>query len=155
MTSIDLFATGKDFHLKEYESLKKEITDLVEHSRKIEIYAVGALAGFYAWFINNDPPRVALLIPIMLALLGGFRSYAVLIRIGEIAAYIRKIECVLALKELHLCGWESHRRRLRAKRFHYKWLRLAPFFTSAAVFWLVLTAVSFVSWWYLPCITYM
>ena len=53
-------AVWKEFHLKEYETLKKEIADLVEHSRKLEIYAVGGIAAFYAWwFLRTDPVTAA------------------------------------------------------------------------------------------------
>lgn len=48
MTETEFFPIGKEFHLKEYETLKKEISDLVEHTRKLEIYAMGAIAAFYA-----------------------------------------------------------------------------------------------------------
>jgi hypothetical protein len=53
MSEADIVAS-KDFHLKEYESLKKEVSEQVEHTRKLEIYAVGGIAAFYAWFINKN-----------------------------------------------------------------------------------------------------
>ncbi len=54
----DMFVVGKEFHLKEYDSLKKELGDLVEHSRKLEIYAVAGIAAFYAWYLTVMRPSV-------------------------------------------------------------------------------------------------
>ncbi len=133
----DFFSARKEFHLKEYESLKKELADLVEHSRKIEIYAVGGIAAFYSWFLLKvpNPPHIALYIPIIVAVLGSFRSWSVLTRIQEIASYLREVEDVFALRDLGLTGWETHRRTKSS----------SPFVSSAAVFWLVLVAVSVVA----------
>jgi hypothetical protein len=113
---------------------------------------VGALAGFYVWFIDSDTSfRIALAIPILLSLLGGFRSYATLARIYEIADYLRILDNVFALKEYGLTGWETYRFKPPAER-QQVWRRLpAPFRSSAAVFWLVLIGVSLAGWW-LPCI---
>ncbi len=115
--------------------MKKEIGDLVEHSRKLEIYALGGIAAFYAWFLQvcPRPSRLSLLVPILLAALGAFRSWSVLTRIGEVAEYLLKVESVFALSERGLGGWETHR---SAKN-------TSPVASSAAVFWLVLLAVSF------------
>lgn len=75
----DPSATQKEFHFKEYESLKNEIADLVEHSRKLEIYALGGVAAFYAWwFLRANPEKLpaqlpvdwkALLLPVLVVLL--------------------------------------------------------------------------------------
>ena len=54
MSDIEPQVTAKEFHFKEYDSLKTEIAALVEHSRKIEIYVVGAVAAFYAWYVVNS-----------------------------------------------------------------------------------------------------
>jgi hypothetical protein len=130
----EIFAAGKDFHLKEYESLKKEIADLVEHSHKLEIYALGGIAAFYAWFFHETarPDRIVLCIPILLVILGAFRSWAVLKRIYEIAEYLLNVEKVFSLKEPRLTGWETHREPKSS----------SPFLSSAAVFWAVLLAVT-------------
>lgn len=146
MSEIDRFAAGKEFHLKEYESLKKEIFDLVEHSRKLEIYVVGAMAAFYAWFIKEQPVTSALCIPIVLALLGGFRAFSTLIRINEIAGYLRAMEGFFALNNVGVQGWESYRQAYKKQSGpgHNKFA--APFFTSAAVFWTLLALVSSFLW---------
>ena len=146
MPDIDRFSAGNEFHLKEYEFLRKEIAELVEHTRKLEIYAVGAIAAFYAWFIKEQPPTLTLLIPTALALLGGFRSYAALIRIYELADYLRIIERSVALNNSGLCGWESYRKKdpnPAPTRFR---IYAAPFLSSAAIFWIALVLLSGLLW---------
>src|SRR5689334_11824099 len=101
MDEVTRVQAGKELHLKEYESLRKEISELVEHSRKLEIYAVGGIAAFYAWFLaaETQPTRIALGIPTALAILAALRSLATLVRIEEIAGYILTIESALALRD--------------------------------------------------------
>jgi hypothetical protein len=148
MSGIDRISIGKEFHLKEYEFLKQEIAELVDHSRKLEIYAIGAIAAFYAWFIKAHPAPVALLIPTALALLGWLRSYAALVRIYEIADYLREMERTLTLNKLGLCGWESYRKAMRghAPGSIRSRMYAAPFLSSAAVFWIALILVSGLLW---------
>lgn len=137
MCNVDRFSVAKEFHLKEYEFLKEEIADLVDHMRKIEVYAVGATAAFYAWFIKTHPTTFALAIPIALAVLGGFRSYAVLLRVYEIAKYIRHIEKNFALNDASLSGWDSYLQQFRNSMFTRLSIYIAPFFSSAALFWVL------------------
>lgn len=146
MSDIDRFSVGKEFHLKEYEFLRKEIAELVEHTRKLEIYAVGAIAAFYAWFIKEQPPTPTLFIPTALALLGGFRSYAALIRIYEISDYLRIIERSIAWNESGLCGWESYRKNEPDRASTRFWIYTAPFLSSAAIFWIALALMSIMPW---------
>ena len=136
----DLFAAGKEFHLKEYESLKKEIGELVEHSRKLEIYALGGIAAFYAWYLSSPTPRTPkelLLIPVLVACLGALRSWSVFIRIGDIAKYLRKVEAALSLKDRCLLGWETHLKQPDNQS--------SVFVSSAVTFWLVVLLSSLVA----------
>jgi hypothetical protein len=132
----DLDPPKKDFHLKEYELLKKEVSDQVEHTRKLELYAVGGIAAFYAWFMSpkTPPPSAALGIPLLLVLLGAWRSWAALARIKEIAGYLIQVEAVFALKEPG--GWETYRTKNPSR----------PFLLSAAAFWAGLVVVAGVAW---------
>ena len=123
---------NKDFHLKEYESLKQEVSEQIEHTRKLEIYAVGGIAAFYAWFIGAQTlPRELLIIPLLLAGLGAWRSGASLKRINEIAAYLVHLEGVFALSSERL-GWETHRKNNRS----------SPFLLSGTAFWGTLILVT-------------
>lgn len=134
--SSEFSVSGKEFHFQEYVTLKTEVAGLVEHSRKLEIYTVGGMAAFYAWFVTalscEHLSRYILCIPVLIAVLGGFRSWAVLTRIGEISAYIEKVESVFALRDKGLLGWETE---LRAKAS-------GPFASTATVFWVLLVAAS-------------
>ena len=133
----DLFVAGKEFHLKEYESLKKELGELVEHSRKLEIYAVGGIAAFYAWYFTvktSSVPPGALYIPVLLAFLAGLRSWSVLIRITEIAKYIVRVEAAFSLPNFDVIGWETYRSKPENDS--------SPFLASASVFWSTLLAGS-------------
>jgi hypothetical protein len=142
----------RDFHLKEYESLKKEVADQIEHSRKLEIYMLGGLAAFYAWFSNaRQVPNTALCIPIALSVLGALRSWAVGRRVSEIAFYLRRVEYVFAWNDRHLFGWETHRvmpGRAGVQPSDEKaepWF--GPFTTTATVFWGVLVLSSLLAAW--------
>ena len=130
-------AASKDFHLKEYESLKKEVSEQVEHTRKLEIYAVGGIAAFYAWFIGAETnlPSELLIIPLLLAILGAWRSGAALTRINEIAVYLVQLEDVFALSGQRF-GWETHRKNNPSN----------PFFLSGAAFWGALVLVTGAAW---------
>jgi hypothetical protein len=123
------------FHLKEYDFLQKEHLALLEHTHKLEVYAVGGLAAFYAWFIEHGPPRSALWILILLSSLGAFRSWAVLVRLREIRVSLREIENLFAPGDHEPKGWERHRENSR----------LSPFVWTSVVFWGVLVIVSVAS----------
>jgi hypothetical protein len=144
--------TGKEFHFKEYDSLKKEIVDLVEHSRKLEIYALGGIAAFYAWWFlraTAAPPvaRAALLLPILIVFLGGLRSFAVLLRIKQLGTYLVDVETTFALAGL---GWESRRVELRRladkdaglKRLWRSLQSIGPFLTTGLLYWAILLFVT-------------
>src|SRR5215204_1801416 len=109
----DTLQSGQQFHLKEWESLRQEILEQVDHTRKLEFGSVAGLGAFYAWFVsaNPSPSRFILVVPTLLAFLGGMRALGTLIRIQEIACYIREIEEHFSLGDKGLVGWE----RTRAK----------------------------------------
>src|ERR1700683_3918572 len=91
----DPLKVSTDFHLKEWESLRKEIESQIEHTRKLELAIVGGLGAFYAWFVSeksHNPTHWLLVIPCLLVLLAGLRAWATLTRIREIATYILIIE---------------------------------------------------------------
>jgi hypothetical protein len=49
----DPVKVSTDFHLREWESLRKEIESQIEHTRKLELAVVGGLGAFYAWFVSE------------------------------------------------------------------------------------------------------
>jgi hypothetical protein len=139
------FTSGREFHLREYDSLRQEIAGHIEHTRKLEIYAVGALAAFYSWFLAAPKrPAVILMIPIVLSVLAALRSYSTLSRIYEIAAYQQRIENAFALKRRGVMGWETY----QFKPIAASWTKIpSPLRSTAAIFWFVLIASSIAAWW--------
>lgn len=142
----------KEFHFKEYDSLKAEITALVEHSRKLEIYALGGMAAFYAWwFLRANPENgnatlavdeKALLLPVLIAVMGAFRSLAVALRIDQIAKYLVKLEDVFALEGL---GWERTLAGPNPRGNSPSVVKRSPFKSSGSVYWTLLLVVTLVA----------
>jgi hypothetical protein len=133
----------REFHIKEWESLREEITSQINHTRKLEFATVAGMAAFYAWFASAKPPvsHFLLALPSLLVLLAGLRAWGTLVRIQEIAKYIRKIETAFCLDKAGLIGWD----RTRDKDFP----KSSPFKVSAALFWIAALAVSVLAWLYL------
>lgn len=131
----------REFHLKEWEALKAEVTSQIDHTRKLELATVGGLAAFYAWFVTKDPSRYVLVVPCLLVLLGALRSWGTLVRIQEIATYLRTLEAAFSLETDGLIGWD----RTRDVRFP----KSSPFKVSAALFWGAALLVSLAAWCFL------
>lgn len=130
-----------DFHLKEWEALRKEIETQIEHTRKLELATVAGLGAFYAWFWSvgeDNPARFLLLVPSLLVLLAGLRAWGTLVRIEEIAVYLRTIEYAFSLERIDMIGWE----RTRKQRFPDS----SPFKMSAGLFWVASLVVSVLAW---------
>jgi len=82
-----------------------------------------------------------LALPSLLVLLAGLRARGTLVRIQEIATYIRKIEAEFCLAKADLIGWD----RTRDKEF----AKSSPFKFSAALFWWAALTVSVLAWLHL------
>lgn len=140
-TEIESDKYKRDFHLKEWESLRAEILSQIDHTRKLELAVVAGLAAYYAWFVTAKPSHYLLTIPTLLVLLGALRSWGTLVRIQEIATYIRTIEAAFSLGTNHLIGWD----RTRDANFP----KSSPFKTSAALFWVAALLTSIFAWGFL------
>jgi hypothetical protein len=135
-----------NFHLQEWTSLRAEITSQIDHTRKLELATVAGLGAFYGWFfvtkaVHSNLTNFLLVIPCLLVLLAGLRAWGTLVRIQEIATYIRSIETEFALNQNGLIGWDRTRDELFSKS--------SPFKVSAAIFWVACLGVSFLAWFYL------
>ena len=88
--------------------------------------------------IHNKNFFELLIIPLLLAILGAWRSGATLTRIDEIAVYLVQLEKVFALPTLSgkEFGWETHRKNNPS----------SPFLLSGAAFWGVLILVTATAW---------
>ena len=82
-------------HAYQYRMLRKEVFEQVKETRRIETYALGALAVFYALVltrVGGRPSGLVLALAPAMVLLAAARCWVLLARIGDIAAYMREIE---------------------------------------------------------------
>lgn len=130
-----------DFHLKEWETLRTEIDTQIAHTRNLELTTVAGLGAFYAWFWSvgaSHPARFLLLVPSLLVLLAGLRAWGTLVRIEEIAVYLRTIENAFSLGHIEMIGWERTRK--------WKFPDSYPFKMTAGLFWIASLVVSILAW---------
>jgi 5-methylcytosine-specific restriction protein A len=129
---------------EQYKSLKSEIQELAKSITNLEVLAVGGLVAYYAWMMTHCLPMlpysIQWLIPILLPILGFFRSRRHLGQIRQIAKYVSRIEDQLALGPEN--GWEHfiERRRTRwwgSGRFG-SWFGFWSFQTSHFFVWALL-----------------
>ena len=87
---------GDELAQIEYEELRHEVADSLSETRRLEIYAIGASAAFWAWTIADAPTATLASptrwIPAVFTLLGGLRCIALLGHILDIRDYFLKIE---------------------------------------------------------------
>lgn len=82
--------------LEEYKSLKSEMQSCAEECVRLEIYAIGALGGFYSWYCLQTNKSILGVIPIALVIFGLWRSYLLLKRVEHMSSYLRwKVEPLL------------------------------------------------------------
>lgn len=129
------------WHLEQYKMLRTEIMSHVEESRKLEIYAIGATAGIYSWFITRASlPSRAWLIVILIPLLGGLRSYTLYKRIGLLSEYLREIENYVFTGNKKLPGWENYFQSKSLTPYKKQGISF-----SSIIFWLTLLAITIVA----------
>jgi hypothetical protein len=132
-TSQDSF----DFHMREFESLKKEIAVSIYEERALERYVLIGTGIVWVWLLTNQnvgTPKIGWWIPFFFVLLGSLRSITLLLTIQRMAQYIKLIEKVVTSSK-GIPGWE-----------HYCEENRIPFVSiSAGIFWgasLVATAIA-------------
>ncbi len=130
-----------EFHMEQYKMLRDEIMYHLNETRKMELLAIGGVAGLYAWLGKNQGDINSSLwyIPTLIPFFGGFRSIMSLRRIKTIANYLQKIESRLFNKEEELVGWENY--------FKDKNNTKLRFSSVAYIFWIMLLFVTFIA----PC----
>jgi len=124
-----------DFHLQQYDWLKKEIGSAINEAYALERYAVIGTGAVWAWLATHLspvlPPKIAWWIPLLFAVFGALRSLALIFTIKPKATYMRKLEDEAFPSQKPL-GWE---------RYYEKERR--PFVgTTMTVFWLLLIGVT-------------
>jgi hypothetical protein len=83
----------KDFHLKEFEGLRKEIEYSLNEFHSVQRYAILATGAVWAWlFTQNVTTWEAWGIPLLFTILGAIRQVALFEQMKTISGYIRKLE---------------------------------------------------------------
>lgn len=84
-----------EFYIKEQEYLRREIESSVQETRTLERYALIGTSAVWVWLLTTKEiqyPKIALFIPVLFAVLGGLRSWALLKSIERASLYIQEIE---------------------------------------------------------------
>lgn len=129
------------FYMEEYKSLKGEIDSLVKETRQLELYAIAAIAGFYAWLINAKIPQsLAWYVPTVLVVIAVFRYWALFLRLNELARYL-----IYRERQSKIKGWETYLNRrlhLRRARFGIPLKSGSKLYNSGVLFWVLLAALT-------------
>lgn len=100
-----------NFHLIQFEALRKEIESCVEEIRIIERYALIGTGIVWAWLATNaqlNVPYVIWWIPLLFSVFGLFRTVALATSVRRLARYIReKVEPLFCDQGVE--GWETYR----------------------------------------------
>jgi hypothetical protein len=97
--AIETYKASLQLRVEEFKSLRAEIELLIKDTRSLELYAVGGLVTYYAWILTHcvKPIKYSIdfsvpivwIIPIVVSILGCWRSFSNGSRIIDIASYIR------------------------------------------------------------------
>lgn len=136
-----------NFHLQQYDWLKKEIGSAVNEAYALERYAVIGTGAVWAWLATHlspsPPPKMSWWIPVLFATFGALRSLALIFSIKPKATYMRRLEDEAFPSQKPL-GWE---------RYYAKNKR--PYVgTTMAVFWLLLILLTAIFPYYIVQMLY-
>ncbi len=133
--------TSIAFHLREYESLRKEIEGYIRESRILERYALIGTWVVWVWlathYYSETPvniPKITWWIPCLFVFLSGFRAWALLQGIFRVSKYIYRIEQAFSYSET-VTGWETFLKNEKS---------LPVITISAVFFWILLLAVTII-----------
>lgn len=123
---------SENFHIEEFKALRAEIDSRIKEGQTWESLGLTATAAVYAWLATNSFCDFAWWIPVLFPAFGLLRHSALMVRILQIAGYIRDVEAKLS--DDPLTGWETHLLNQRVQ--HPYRSRLISF--SSFVFWTAL-----------------
>ena len=135
---------NEKFHLIEYESLRKEIEIHIADRRKVETQSILAIFGIYAWLLSRpsgfDPEllKLALGLPLGVALYGYIKWEALMFRTIQIGRYIKNLESKFSDSSIY--GWEHS---LKKQRTHMRIVGQLEG-QSVRIFWIAVIALSVV-----------
>ena len=108
------------FHLKEFELLRKEVSDLLLRTESLFRYSIIVSATVYAWLLTNSIGvtqsaqsclkmsavflKYAWWIPPIFVFVAGLMAFITYLRINQMGGYLKKVESALGNAQL---GWES------------------------------------------------
>lgn len=132
------------FRLEEYKALRAEIDSRIKEGNNWESIAIAGIAAVYSWLATNSDKPVAAIgwwVPVLFPLFGLVRQCALLVRIMQIASYLRDMEVAFAQHDP--TGWETYLKRRRQEAPIRS--RLISF--SAILMWIVLLAITIAIGW--------
>jgi hypothetical protein len=101
--------------IKEYETLKGELKDLVSEINTIARYSVLFAGAVFGWILTKDGnvhvyDHLLKWLPFAINLIFCYRTYSLYTRIELISSYIEKEVEKIAFRDQHLnnLGWESY-----------------------------------------------
>jgi thiol:disulfide interchange protein len=148
----DELVSSMNFHMSqvdEYKVLREEIAMRQKEIYKIELWALIAIAAFFAWCLLHDKeaahlPRIVFIIPSVIAFLCSLRCLDHTLHINWIGEYIQKLEQSAFKNESDPRGWEHFYRQVRRRRL------VIIFNVIAGLFWLVLIVGSLLASLWMP-----
>jgi hypothetical protein len=100
---------GKDFYLKEYECLRREIEWLLVEGRSLERNVVIAIGVTWAWLLDKSStlhvPKWSWFAPCLFSGLGILRAYGYTKEFRALHDYLKSIESAFSAKS-DPAGWE-------------------------------------------------
>jgi hypothetical protein len=101
---------GFQLLIKEFEALKKELSDAVQESRVVERNSLVASGVLWAWLLSQSTLEgnfgYIKYLPLILCVFGGIRSLALHIRLIRISRYFRELEAKTLQGKF--INWESY-----------------------------------------------
>lgn len=124
--------------IHEFQFLHREIDDLIKAYQRLETFSLVGVAAFYGWIALHNV-AMPWVLPFSLVLLAAMRSSAHIIRIMQIAKYLKKMEV-----EINGDGWENYISKLRTSSDIVTRVMSGSIVLTAFLFWAALGAMT----WY-------
>lgn len=142
-STASLKGSAKDFYLKEYECLRKEVEWLLKDYRALERNVVIAVGVTLGWLFDkrSDIPAWAWFLPFLFAALGAIRGTGIMQAFGNFKKYFLAIENAFS-RPGDPAGWEHFPRQEGSTS------------RVAVVFWALLLLVTAVIGGYQYCVSF-
>ena len=104
---LEQIKTFNQLRIEEYKDRRAEIDTLLKDTKNIELYALIGVAAYYAWLLTHCvSPSLPWLIPIVIPILGAWRSFENVMQVLKNAKYLRDLEKEIFVFQLK--GWERY-----------------------------------------------